>query len=134
MAALSSAAGRRDRAPARVGLSRSGLPLGVSPAIFGRAPRIRLTWNISCICTLHAHCTGVQGHLRVNVERVDDFDEEFRFGGLGRVLDPGPGERVGLDARDDGLFADFARVVDLDGGVSNAAAGSRLIRRNQPVS
>jgi hypothetical protein len=60
------------------------------------------------------HCTGVHGHLRVNVERVDDFDEDVRIGGLGGILDPGPGERIGFGTRDNGLLADFAVVADFD--------------------
>ncbi|HXY89622.1 MAG TPA: hypothetical protein VEH75_03270 [Xanthobacteraceae bacterium] len=80
------------------------------------------------------HCIGVQGHLQVNVERVNVFDEDVGFGGLDRVLDPGPGERVGFGACDNGLFADFAHLADLHGGVPDAAPGSRINRRNRPVS
>jgi hypothetical protein len=64
----------------------------------------------------------------------DDFDENVCICGLGRVLDPGLGERIGLGTRDNGLFADFADIADLHRGLPDAASGSRINRRNQPFS
>jgi hypothetical protein len=64
----------------------------------------------------------------------DDFDADVGICGLGRILDPGLGERIGLGARDNGLFADFADIADLYSGFPDAAPGSRINRRNQPAS
>ena len=84
---------------------------------------------------LHLHIASMcMGTLRVNVERVDDFDENVCVCGLDRVLDPGLGERIGLGAGDNGLFADFADFADLYRRIPDAAPGSRINRRNQPIS